>query len=435
MTFYELEKKIDKLAKKVKCLECCSSGDGEAAFTELTYAEAQALVEGNTVVPGTMYLITDRGIFIEGLTPNSFTIEGHRIMLVPTYYGTDDISDGNVWLGVWNGSLTPSVGDLVIWGGQVWSNVAGNVGTDSDYDQLNSEWVLIDKATFSNGEYTEKVFTILFDFNNDWIERQEDYKGNIVGVSYAYWIDNSMTASNYVDVTDWNLSSGGGEFHSNVCYGIFNNSCESIYNNKAQVISYNFIGGNIYNNICYGDITQNENDGDINDNHTHYGGIDGNTGTSYIASNIIRGSINYNSSSEIYSNICGDILSNTAEGVIQQNIVTQSISNNTLATGGIDNNTCGSISGNNVGGNITHNIGVLLINNNTIAGDISDNRNTGAITGNNFDGDLIYNSNNGDITNCAGSNGFSVLYNTNNGEINNPAGLAVGDITDAIVNK
>lgn len=59
----------------------------------------------------------DNGLILTALANNVVENYGYRIMLCPRTYKTTTDLFGNNWLGVWQSTLTPSINDLVIWGG------------------------------------------------------------------------------------------------------------------------------------------------------------------------------------------------------------------------------------------------------------------------------------------------------------------------------
>jgi hypothetical protein len=338
---------------------------------------------------GRTYEITDRGdrgIFLTAISPNKLSTNGHRLMLCPTTYATTGI-----WKGIWRSALLPSIGDLVIWDAHVYENNTGAVGTAPDGDATN--WTIVPKASFSNGEYTEFVFGIVYDFSSDWISEQWDDSGNriVIDEGYNQLTFDGLATNEYVNETDWNYlghqnESGTNVFANNTCYGYIKNNIKAdgtpcnIFNNRNA--------GGIYGNTCI-----------YIDNNTNEGGI--------------------------FSNTCQGISDNSNMGGISGNSNTGDIESNSNDRG---------ITGNSNDGDIIMNYCVGLSDNSN-EGDIRYNNIPGNIQDNTHDGLIGYNRNNGNIENCTGSGGFSVIYNTNNGDIDGPAGLASADVTDAIVNK
>ncbi len=270
-------------------------------YTEVTYSGMTSLISSNGLVPGTLYKITDRGdrgLFHIAISNNELSKTGTRLMLCPTNY-LPGIYSGVYNKGVWYPGMTASANQLAIWGGKVWKNNAGVSGTASTILSLDSNWTLVDKTTFSNGEYEQKQFNILYDVDNDWIQKQWDGYGNEVGVDNK---DNAVfngflnppyyVKYNPCDITDWNLSKNmiyftlSGFTYStmsgNKCpFGIFNNveiptfgggviqiinnKCNLIIENRSSFITENNIKYNIINNVYRG-LHQNSNNGGIESN-------------------------------------------------------------------------------------------------------------------------------------------------------------------------
>lgn len=368
---------------------------------EITKAEADSIVEANGVIPGATYKITDRGdrgIILNGIDSTNFSPTGTRIMLCPKTYKTEAL-DGNNWLGVWNEDLTPSTGDLAIWGAHVWRNLNANVGAEDSSYELNEEWELVEKSTFENSEYVVMVFGVSYSLTNDVIGLQWDGMGNIFG--YGNFGDPDDPIVNHCD---WNIGTKMVDnFYNNVCRGVLNNICSNIrenrliggyliYSNRVNAINENFNNGDIGDNKFNGSIQNNRNENDIHGNEL--------IGSASISWNSCLGSIEENTNS-------GDISANSNLGSISSNSNLGSIANN-----------------NNLDG----------ISQNSNGGDIILNSNGGGIYDNSHDGVIEQNNNNGNIMNCVGSSGYGVHHNVNNGDIDNPD-LSSADVTDTIVNK
>lgn len=419
------------------------------------------LVPGDLLIPGMLYKIDtegttwkDNGIFLQAISTNQLNKVGTRLFLAPGTYQTTIDGFGNNWLGIWQSILTPSVGDLVIWGGLAWSNVNGLVGSPIDDFTLDSEWSAISKDTFSNGEYIEMLLECQFDYTNNWVEKQWDGNGNIFGIGYEW---NTLVYSltiNPCDYSDWNYNSqipAPYIYDNNLPLGLYNN-ITSIYGNTCLRINNNIvlngpisgnvlypyafiynnnIQGSILNNVCYS-IFDNTNGGDIS-NNSNNGGIYQNSNGSNISYNSNVGSI--------FGNINVDILYNTNEGDILYNGVDYknffsiyynsnkgAIGYNENASGGgsvyiRQNTNIGNIATNKLRGKIEYNSNIGSINNNFIPvpHDIKNNSNLGSIDVNTNSGDINYNSNGGNITN--NSNNGLISLNSNAGYINNNSNL------------
>src|SRR5690606_7713549 len=67
--------------------------------------------------------------------------------------------------------------DTVIWGGYVWKNLNGNLGSATDILTLDSEW---EKLPFDTDNYNISYDNIEYDYDNDIITKRSDKFGNIV---------------------------------------------------------------------------------------------------------------------------------------------------------------------------------------------------------------------------------------------------------------
>ena len=113
---------------------------------ELTYTEALALLGSGGVVDGKRYLITEfdvelyggTDIIVSGLPNNQFSTSGYGKFYNPR----NDLS-------VWDPSETYSIDALVIYGGKVWKNLTGSVGSIDSYPFIldNTNWELQDDYT------------------------------------------------------------------------------------------------------------------------------------------------------------------------------------------------------------------------------------------------------------------------------------------------
>lgn len=359
-----------------------AAGGGGGGITDITYANLLTAISGSTLTAGATYKITDRGdrgIYLQAISTNELSKIGIREMLCPSFYGTG-ANGGNTWRGVWNIGKTAAAGELIIWGGLVWENLTGNIGSnDSDIllDAVN--WTVVPKASFSNGEYIEMLFGVSFDVQNDWIEQQWDGSGNVFGTDYATEQFNQL-GFNPCDASDWNYATNAQLFYNNKADGVFNNS-------SIVHICRNIVYQTIKNNSC----------GMIVDNWVG-AAIRSNTNGGWIIDNFIMGGIEQNANGgEISFNRCYNILANANNGKISNNIVPHNIQEN-------------------------ENDGEITFNMNN--GKIKDNLNIGYIS---------YNVNNGDINACeSGVDPCNIHHNINNGNI---SGTFAADVLDTIVDK
>ncbi len=83
----------------------------------------------------------------------------------------------------------PTIGSKVIWGGYVWINTTGNIGSSTNYFTLSADWT---KITYSSTDYNFAIDEVIYDIDNDWLEyRREDLGNNSVYFDFNeqnnYW--------------------------------------------------------------------------------------------------------------------------------------------------------------------------------------------------------------------------------------------------------
>lgn len=430
-----------------------------AGVVSTTYLSLKTLYDAGNLVPGAIYKITDytsayrsgEPIWIEAVTNKNFSNEGLRQMRIVknTYY---TVSGANK--GVWKNTLSVAVNNIVVWGGRVFKNLTGSVGSSTnDWTLDATNWLPI--ALNDNTYYEDKIFDIKFtfydfDFGGFYITEQSDNMGNVIcndngavwgddaGLSMTDW-GNINIINNKVKVGIYN-NSNNGIISGNKIYGFISknsNSGQISNNSNGGGIHSNSNGGVIQNNSNNGDIFNNSNGGQISNNsnkdgissNTNTGGIYANSNVGFISSNSNIGDITLNSN-------LGSIDGNSNGGQINNNSNADFIQNNSNGgqislnsnTGGIYDNSNGTnIYANSNLGSISANSNTNIINYNSNAGNIQSNTNKIS--------QISKNSNNGDITaNTSALTGpFSIQFNTNNGYISNPTITA--NITDTIVNK
>jgi hypothetical protein len=404
-----------------------SSLGGGSDYTEITYSELQTLQSNDDLSVGATYHITDRDIWLTALSTSELSIEGKRLMRIVK--NVEYTVAGNS-LGVWNTTLSPIIGNTAIWGGKVWTNILGNVGTSVDDRYLDPlEWEEV--VTTDDTYYEDKVFSILYDFDNDWVSSQSDDRDNTFGISFVYATLASIVY-NFCDISDW----GNEYIFDNKVWGIFNNSTSFIVgnynfgfisNNSAGVIAGNRNNGIIKDNSDPGQIIANTNNGEITNNSTA-GGITYNSNDGIINGNTNSGVIEYNSNNgSIEAN------SNSGFGNIRNNSNNGSIIGNSNSGQGItDNSNNGYIVSNSNNGTINGNLNNGYIHGNTHGGSILRNSNNGVIEINSNVGVINYNSNGGPIHNNTQTSGTcNITNNNNNGTI---SGARVADVIGVIVN-
>lgn len=236
------------------------------------------------LIPNPSFTGDDRGlVYIQALEVNVLSKEVIRIMSCPADYGTLANS-----IGVWDSTKATSINNTAVWGGRVFINISG-IGPNNPPDDFTlniNRWTLITKVS-GNIVYVDKQFSAIYDFDNDWFEKQWDGAGNEVGITFNY-------ASNYgfnfnpCDGTDWNMEAGR---EADVVFA--NNFCsKGILNNSAAILEISdnrILDAGITNNSS-SQIKRN-NTGTINSNTTN---IINNNNSSSITSNLNIGAIENN---------------------------------------------------------------------------------------------------------------------------------------------
>ena len=216
-----------------------------------------------------------------------------------------------------SGAVNPSysIGNRVIWGGNYWVNVNGNVGDAINSLTLNSEWAVV---PYNTTDYNVVVDFIEFDFTNNTIIRRKDKAGNDVQSSKNYIFNHGTTNIKYFQ---WGNERTVG---TAVDRGLFNNI---VVDSKMDCINFTglYMGNNRLNNS------------QISDNYF--------SSDSYMADNLLDdgSSIDYNVlmiGSGIFSNVLSsqsDIAGNslTTYSTIQHNNLSLNsyLGENTLING------------------------------------------------------------------------------------------------------
>ena len=433
-------------------VSAAGGGTTGESYIEVTKSELDTHITNSTLKSGVLYGIkeTERWmllgdstdtLFLRAISPNQLESKGMGKFFVPKY---DQSIDG---YGIWQGEvynafpttvLAPNyvVNDKVIWGGRLWNNVSGNLGTKVNIYTLSADWEAI---PFNETDYNVRFDKIEYDYQNDMVIYRKDDNGNEISTSYEDWKSkrNSLGGGTLLNTSLWNslkIYQWGNEVKGNKGCGsnIVKNSILQCLNTHGNIYSNILNYGLIYSNtlVSNGRINSNtlENNGKIYSNTLYNGYIDFNTlnNGQIIYNTLNNGYIRYNTVKNygsIYFNTLngGQIVSNTLNnGKIEFNTLEnfRLIDSNTLENGKIHYNTLngGNISSNTLeyGGNIYSN----TLNNGNIDYNIIEVQ--GYITHNTLgNGNISYNTleNNGYIDFNTLNNGNIISNTVNNGII------------------
>lgn len=224
--------------KKIK-----GSNLGVGGFISKTKSELTTLKNGSVLVPGAMYFISDRNIFIRALNNETLSLEC-RLLAANADYDVQgdytDVTGFNAQLGVWySGMAIGGVGDVVIWNNLHWKNLTGAAGTDPDGDAVN--WVAVSQSP-THG-YIYEIDFVEYDFANDWIQRRKDKRGNDISCSFLTDANSFGIGSSTIELFKWGYEgtqSNDGCF-GNICkegYMDIRNTRVEVFNNHLQDNAY-----------------------------------------------------------------------------------------------------------------------------------------------------------------------------------------------------
>lgn len=263
----QLSKEIDEIKKKC----CCAGG----SFEDITYVEALSLVSTSTLKPGTLYRITgvhknkvdvtipvlyDDGtnsgttIYLTALTTSEFSTEGWGEFYNPRYdQGTYGAVDGTgVYLyNIWDGDnpdagVAPSydADRKIIWGGYVWTNITGDLGTATSVVELEgTDWT---KVAYNTTDYAFVIDYIEYDWVNDWILRRRQAEP-VIDVIFPFQFWNSVENTQGIVLHGISVSQWGNKFNKDTELGTGLVICTDAYFEFCNFKGSKLLGFNLNN--------------------------------------------------------------------------------------------------------------------------------------------------------------------------------------------
>lgn len=193
----------------------------------VTYAEASQLQLTSAIHGGALYYITDRSIFVHAAGSSAYSLTGMYLCKLPDYQNV-----GGDFIGVWQSTLVPDMAELCAWGGLMYENLTGANGVSNPtIDTTN--WKLVPT---SSGSYITEYHQVEYDFDNDWIQRRKDTRGN--DIMYSKNADDNIFSSSGIQRTGI-LRWGDDKVRGNKTY-------EGYIDNQNDIIEYR------YNNLAQG---------------------------------------------------------------------------------------------------------------------------------------------------------------------------------------
>lgn len=225
---------------------------GVGGYESLTYAQLAAKVNNSELVTGRTYFINDKDIFVKAITKSRLDAWAIWLQRLPDYNNLT----GN-FIGIWEDTLTPQVGDLVAWNGIMYENTTGvNNVNPPNLDAIN--WL---QLPYTDTRYNIEFAALLYDFENDIKIKVLDKRGN----------DICQTAIEEFKFGDdnvkYNKVENGGIFKSLNCFSALNNNDISaakvdVNLNKGIFEKNRIFGGfntlNYFNTLTYTGLSYDE---------------------------------------------------------------------------------------------------------------------------------------------------------------------------------
>lgn len=197
----------------------------------------------------------------ENITANNGAVANVKGLVVPLNSGTSEHTFFTVTSGNWtsatsitgntSGATTSisnvnipsySIGQKLIWGGKVWTNLTGSVGSNSGQYALDgTNW---SQVSYNTTDYNVVWDEITYDFNNDFITSRRDKSGNYVEQSWTHYTYESGQLA--IKSFQWG---NGGVIYDNSCI----NSVFETINFKGVYITGTLVtGGSLIVNNTFG---------------------------------------------------------------------------------------------------------------------------------------------------------------------------------------
>ncbi len=177
----------------------------QPSIISLTYIQLQTAITNSTLIAGQVYSITN-AIFIQttsetapiyliATSTNTIGSSGHGYFLNADYQGTgvySGVAGFVAQLGIWKGSLTPAIGDVVIWNNFHYVNISGN-NTQPDLNPV--DWTQLSK-TLTTG-YVAEVCKIEYNVATNSIFERSDLRENVVQNNLSTYVSAGLEGFQY----------------------------------------------------------------------------------------------------------------------------------------------------------------------------------------------------------------------------------------------
>lgn len=214
-------------------------------IVSVSYIDLVNLINTNSLIPGSIYKVqyfvattnfyptSYYEIYLVALSTSQVSGDGQRLMRVPKhslYYPS--LTSRGIYD---SENITYAINDIVIFGGRVYKNKTGNIGSIVYGTMLDkTNWLRLedtDPSTFSplNTKYYEdKIYFIEYDVDKQYIATQSDEYANIV-IGERDPENRLNSVQNTIDLNDWNHQ----RILDNNTYGVWGNPTLNTFHSTA----------------------------------------------------------------------------------------------------------------------------------------------------------------------------------------------------------
>jgi hypothetical protein len=242
---WQIAKQIERLTGITANITPGGGGGAEV----VTKAQVDTLIGSNSLVPGTIYIISGvdvplyggTTVILKAATTNKLELAGHGLFYNPKYINSQ--ATPNNGYGVWQSTNTYSIGDDAIWGGKHWTNKTGSVGSSVNRYTLDAtNW---DVVSFDDVNYNVAIDVIHYDYEHDMIIRRKDKFDNDVDASFPV-IEEFNTGLGFGNaIKDFQWGNGNEDFNTIDYYYL---GVQSNYVKDSYLECLNFIGYYLHDN-------------------------------------------------------------------------------------------------------------------------------------------------------------------------------------------
>lgn len=141
---------------------------------QLTHVQLLAHIAGSRIAPGRIYYVTDKSVFLTGVTPTYVDPSGYYIAQNPDNNQVGNYLGFGIYKGVWSSGMTINDMEIVLYNGKYYRNLTDDAGSNPDTDSVN--WTIVQKGKWRS--------TLIVNYNDVVIWNGMHYK-NLVGGNFG----------------------------------------------------------------------------------------------------------------------------------------------------------------------------------------------------------------------------------------------------------